>query len=311
MEASAARRAKRSGHAGSEGQDARSDRPATEYRQPRPTDTANGSFCSRSRVRTPGGVRHIETQGLSVHREPGYGSKRSPEGEAQRTCRKRRAGCPQRPSGDGASAAPINRHGHGSFRSRSRVRTPGGVRHIETQGLPVLREPGYGSKRSPEGEAQRTCRKRRAGCPQRPSGDGASAAPINRHGHGSFRSRSRVRTPSRAPHRNTGAVGAPGAGLWKQAQPGGRSAADMQEAKGRMPAATVRRRSTGSPGQPTRSRVFLLPIPGSHAWRRAPHWQRGAAGAPGAGLWKQAQPGGRSAADMQEAKGRMPAATVR
>ena len=62
-----------------------------------------------------------------------------------------------------------------------------------SEGLPVPREPGYGSKRSHDqsacggsvpGEAQRTCRERRAGCPTRTSGDGALAAPsatIERH----------------------------------------------------------------------------------------------------------------------------------
>ena len=44
------------------------------------------------------------------------------------------------------------------------------------------REPGYGSKRSQDGEAQRTCRERRAGCPTRTSGDGAWAAPSGRDG---------------------------------------------------------------------------------------------------------------------------------
>ena len=46
-----------------------------------------------------------------------------------------------------------------------------------SEGLPVPREPGYGSKRSQDGEAQRTCRERLAGCLTRTSGDGAPAAP--------------------------------------------------------------------------------------------------------------------------------------
>ena len=46
-----------------------------------------------------------------------------------------------------------------------------------SEGLPVPREPGYGSKRSQDGEAPRTCSERRAGCPTRTSGDGAWAAP--------------------------------------------------------------------------------------------------------------------------------------
>ena len=44
-----------------------------------------------------------------------------------------------------------------------------------------------------------------------------------------------------------GAARAPGAGLWKQAKAGCRSAADMQRASGTMPDANVRRRGTGSP----------------------------------------------------------------
>ena len=39
------------------------------------------------------------------------------------------------------------------------------------------REPGYGSKRSQDGEAPRTCSERQAGCLTRTSGDGAPAAP--------------------------------------------------------------------------------------------------------------------------------------
>jgi len=39
------------------------------------------------------------------------------------------------------------------------------------------REPGYGSKRSQDGEAPRTCSEHRAGCPVRTSGDGAWADP--------------------------------------------------------------------------------------------------------------------------------------
>jgi hypothetical protein len=49
------------------------------------------------------------------------------------------------------------------------------------EGLPVPREPGYGSKRSQDGEAQRTCSERQAGCLTRTSGDGAWAA--HRRGH--------------------------------------------------------------------------------------------------------------------------------
>ena len=51
-----------------------------------------------------------------------------------------------------------------------------------SEGLPVPREPGYGSTRSHDGEAPRTCRERRAGCPTRTSGDGAWAAPSERTG---------------------------------------------------------------------------------------------------------------------------------
>jgi hypothetical protein len=36
-------------------------------------------------------------------------------------------------------------------------------RHELSEGLPVPREPGYGSKRSQDGEAQRTCSERQAG----------------------------------------------------------------------------------------------------------------------------------------------------
>jgi hypothetical protein len=39
------------------------------------------------------------------------------------------------------------------------------------------REPGYGSKRSQDGEAQRTCSERQAGCLTRTSGDGAWVIP--------------------------------------------------------------------------------------------------------------------------------------
>ena len=46
-----------------------------------------------------------------------------------------------------------------------------------SEGLPMPREPGYGSKRSQDGEAPRTCRERRAGCPPRTSGAGARAGP--------------------------------------------------------------------------------------------------------------------------------------
>jgi phosphatidylethanolamine-binding protein (PEBP) family uncharacterized protein len=52
----------------------------------------------------------------------------------------------------------------------------------QSEGLPVPREPGSGSKRSHDGEAQRTGRERRAGCPTRTSGDGARAAPSVRTG---------------------------------------------------------------------------------------------------------------------------------
>ena len=39
------------------------------------------------------------------------------------------------------------------------------------------REPGYGSKRRQDAEAQRTCREPRPGGPRRTSGDGAWVAP--------------------------------------------------------------------------------------------------------------------------------------
>ncbi len=55
------------------------------------------------------------------------------------------------------------------------------------------------------------------------------------------------------------AAGAPGAGLWEQAQPGWRSAADMQGAAGRMPDANVRRRGTGSPEPRERARFTCEP----------------------------------------------------
>jgi hypothetical protein len=46
------------------------------------------------------------SEGQTVPREPGYGSKRRQDAEAQRTCRERRAGCPTRTSGDGAWSVP-------------------------------------------------------------------------------------------------------------------------------------------------------------------------------------------------------------
>ena len=59
-----------------------------------------------------------------------------------------------------------------------------------------------------------------------------------------------------------GAARAPRAGLWEQAQPGGRSAADMQRAAGTTPAANVRRRGMGS------SSPSLRPAPKGPARRR-------------------------------------------
>jgi len=47
------------------------------------------------------------------------------------------------------------------------------------EGLPVPREPGFVCKRSRDGEAPQTCSERRAGCPQRTSGDGARATPAS------------------------------------------------------------------------------------------------------------------------------------
>ena len=52
-----------------------------------------------------------------------------------------------------------------------------GQRRRRSEGLPVPREPGYGSKRRQDAEAQRTCREPRPGGPRRTSGDGARAAP--------------------------------------------------------------------------------------------------------------------------------------
>jgi predicted neuraminidase/lysophospholipase L1-like esterase len=58
----------------------------------------------------------------------------------------------------------------------------GSLRPALSEGLPVPWEPGYGSKRSQDGEAPRTCRERQAGCLTRTSGDGAPAAPRPRPG---------------------------------------------------------------------------------------------------------------------------------
>ena len=101
MEASAARMAKRSGHAVSVGQDARRERPATGMGSPE--RNANREVTQVDNL-CYGGLR-----GAARAREPGYGSKRSQDGEAQRTCSECRAGCPTRTSGDGAWAGPSPR----------------------------------------------------------------------------------------------------------------------------------------------------------------------------------------------------------
>jgi hypothetical protein len=64
------------------------------------------------------------------------------------------------------------------------------------EGLPVPHEPGYGSKRSLEGEAQRTCREPRPGGPRRTSGDGTWAA-LNRLHPGRRHPRCRTLAASR------------------------------------------------------------------------------------------------------------------
>ena len=63
--------------------------------------------------------RGVTQGGAARALEPGYGSKRSQDGEAQRTCSECRAGCPTRTSGDGAWAAP---------RGRAARRDPHGLR---------------------------------------------------------------------------------------------------------------------------------------------------------------------------------------
>jgi len=58
--------------------------------------------------------RQARELGAARAREPGYGSKRSQDGEAQRTCREPRPGRPRRTSGDG----------HGQPRAARRTRSP-------------------------------------------------------------------------------------------------------------------------------------------------------------------------------------------
>ena len=56
-------------------------------------------------------------------------------------------------------------------------------------GLPVSREPAYADKRSQDGEAQSESSERRAGCPQRTSGDGIWGARSRRGRSDSYSAR--------------------------------------------------------------------------------------------------------------------------
>ena len=65
------------------------------------------------------------------------------------------------------------------WRSRGRL----GFRRFElSEGLPVSREPALLAERGQDGEARAASSERRAGCPERESGDGAPAAPSPHHG---------------------------------------------------------------------------------------------------------------------------------
>jgi|GEM_PF-2450995 len=196
--------------------------------------------------------RSATEEGLSVPREPGYGSERSQDGEAKRTCsepRPRRAEANVRRRGTGSPDASTTRKT--SHRAIFSWKPPvsGAALGIlpssllaarPNEGLPVPREPGYGSERSLEGEAKRTCSEPRPRWPRRTSGDGARTAPTRRlhEKHrilrfflGNLRFLVLRSASCRAvfSQRNRrGAVRAPRAGLWERAQPGGRSEADMQ-----------------------------------------------------------------------------------
>ena len=61
------------------------------------------------------------------------------------------------------------------------------VGHELSEGLPVRREPALLVERSHDGGARAASSERRAGCPQRVSGDGARAAPRPRHAPGALR----------------------------------------------------------------------------------------------------------------------------
>ena len=112
---------------------------------------------------------------------------------SSQTLRSDRRGAHVAPASARASdpAAPPSGIAHASDDAASPMRT-GKTHRLTTcatrrgsEGLPVPREPGYGSKRSQDGEAQRTCSERRARCPTRTSGDGGLAAPSLIHAQAS------------------------------------------------------------------------------------------------------------------------------
>ena len=157
----------------------------------------------------------------------------SPRGQCGRTPT---AGCPKRASDGGAWA------------DRAAAKWTGTgwkpvLRERMQRGAARALEPGYGSKRSQDGEAQRTCSESRPGGPRRTSGDRAWAAPSERPGRAQQAERTGtgyqpvLRKGGGKAHRletcatgNEAARGCPCpiAGLWEQAKPGWRSAADMQ-----------------------------------------------------------------------------------
>ena len=157
--------------------------------KPSERDPAGGTLPAGFFIFTPRPSRHLGfliqrgsidasqpswREGSPVPREPGYGSKRRQDAEAQRTCREPRPGGPRRTSGDGAWAAPSG--AANSSGDPRRLKTCGHLRtcgHFRASaGLPMPREPGYGSKRRQDAEAQRTCRERMPRWHPRTSGDG-------------------------------------------------------------------------------------------------------------------------------------------
>ena len=120
-----------------------------------------------------------EGTGLSMPQEPGYGSKRSQDGEAQRTCRESRPGGPRRTSSERAWVAPSRRDGltqvenlcyggapsqvrRGSTRPASAVPNRIALRASAHSMLPALRHPCLRWSARPAPGARATARWRRS-----------------------------------------------------------------------------------------------------------------------------------------------------